>query len=410
MMNVSRWLSKIILLMILLLSATITVAEQDTQYLLTEKTYKVLSAAQELMATDKNAQAETKLKALLKATESYERAVVQQTLGYLYSSQQDYKKASALFQQALDSNALPKKVSHDLKYNLAQLLIADDQYNKGIALLEQWLQAETSPANSVNILLASAYYRVKNYKKTVEYMRIAIKKDKDPKEAWYQVLLSAHLELKHYKSAIKVLEKLIVIYPYQKTYWAQLSALYLQQNKEFSALAVKLLAQRLELGDAKTLISLVNMYRYLHIPYKSAQLMTNAIDKGVVKADKENLNRLADSWLAAKEGQKAADVLQQVVALDNSGEADLKYGRILFELEQWENAIKPLSKSVQILQDEQLGSASLLLGMAQFYTGDLTQAKVQFIKAVAFENERNQAGQWLRHVEQQLEEMVSDES
>lgn len=404
--------SRIPLLIMMLFISTATMAKEDSQYLLTEKTYKVLSAAQELMAAEKNTEAEKKLKALLKQTDTgtYERAVVQQTLGYLYSAQEDYPQARKLFKQALDSNALPKKVSHNLQYNLAQLFLADEEYKEGIALLEQWLKAERSPPNSAHVLLASAYYRVKNYKKTIEHIRIAIKKDKSAKEAWYQLLLSAHLELKQYKSAISVLETLITQYPYQKIYWTQLSALYLQQNKEFSALAVKMLAQRLELGDAKTLINLADMYRYLHIPYKSAQLLTKGIDDGTIDADFDNLNHLADSWLAAKEGQKAADVLQQLAKLDDSGMSDLKYGRVLFGLEQWQQAADALSTSVQKLDDEQKGKASLLLGMAQYYIGNLAQAKTTFSKAVAFKNERNQAGQWLRHIEKQLEDENVDES
>ena len=129
-------------------------------------------------------------------------------------------------------------------------------------LLEKWLKADASPPDSAYVLLSSAYYRVKNYKKTIEHIRVAIKNDGSVKESWHQILLSAHLELKQYKSAIKVLETLLTSYPYKKSYWNQLSALYLQQNKEFSSLAVKMLAQRLELGDAKTLVNLANMYRY----------------------------------------------------------------------------------------------------------------------------------------------------
>lgn len=403
---------RIPVLIMLLLGTTVTMAKDDGQYLLTEKTYKVLSSAQDLMAAEKNTEAETKLKALLKQTAdgSYERAVVQQTLGYLYSSQEEYKNARKLFKQALESNALPEKVSHDLQYNLAQLFLADEEYKEGIALLEKWLQAEASPPTSAHVLLASAYYRVKNYKKSIENIRIAIKNDKSAKEAWYQILLSAHLELKQYKSAISVLEILITRYPYQKIYWTQLSALYLQQNKEFTALAVKMLAQRLELGDAKVLINLADMYRYLRIPYKSAQLLTKGIKDGEIESDFDNLNHLADSWLAAKEGQKAADVLQQVAKLDDSGVSDLKYGRVLFGLEQWQQAADALSTSVQKLDSEQQGTASLLLGMAQYHLGELPQAKTSFSKAVAFENERNQAGQWLRHIDRQLEDEKVDES
>jgi len=403
---------KILLLLLLSFLMTNVVAKQDSQYLLTEKTYKVLSAAQELMEVDKFSEAENKLKVLLNKVDdaSYEMAMVQQTLGYLYSSQENYTQASKLFQQALSSNALPEQASHNLTYNLAQLLLADEQYKEGITLLEQWLESEASPPNSAYVLLASAYYRVKNYKKTIEHIRTAINNDKSAKESWYQVLLSAHLELKQYKSAIKVLEALIPRYPYQKTYWSQLSALYLQQNKEFTALAVKMLAQRLELGDAKVLINMADMYRYLHIPYKSAQLLIGGFEKGIIEADLDNMSRLAESWLAAKENEKAAQVLVKVAKLDDSGKSDLQYGRVLFGLEQWKQAADPLAKSLEKLKGKKQGSALLLLGMTQFHLGNLPEAKTQFSKAIAFDNERNQAGQWLRHVDALLEKKATNES
>ncbi len=392
---------KLPLMLIILLMTSATVADDKDQYLLTEKTYKALNAAQLLMEADKLSAAEIQLKSLLNKTESdsYESAIVQQTLGYLYYSQESYKQAIILFQQALDSKTLPEKVSQNLSYNLGQLLLADEQYIKGIALLEKWLKAEKSPPNSAYVLMASAYYRVENYQQTIVNIRIAIKNDQSAKEAWYQVLLSAHLELRHYKSAITVLEMLITLYPYQKNYWLQLSTLYLQQNKEFTALSVKMLAQRLELGDSKTQINLADMYRYLNIPYKSAQLLKQGIESGIIASDFDNLSRLADSWLAAREDAKSAAILQKVAQLDDSGESDLKYGRVLFGLEQWKKAVKPLANSLKKLKGKRLGVAHLLLGMTQFHLGQVVQSKSSFTKAVAFENERNQAGQWLRHVD-----------
>ncbi len=397
---------RIPLLSLLLLCMSTVWAAKNNEYLLTEKTYKALSEAQELMSSDKNRTAETKLKALLGKVKSgsYEMAVVQQTLGYLYSSQENYKKASELFREALDSNALPEKVSHDLRYNLGQLLLADGQYKKGIALLEKWLKVEKSPPNNAHVLMASAYYRIKQYKDTVRHISIAIKRDKSAKEAWYQVLLSAHIELKQYKSAIKVLETLITRYPYKKNYWNQLAGLYLQQNKEFTALSVKMLAQRLELGDSKTLMNLIDMYRYLHIPYKSAQMLTSGMAEGVIKTNLENLNDLADSWLAAKEFKKAAEVLKRITELDKSGQADLKYGRVLFDLEQWKPAVTVLAKSANSLTDNQAGQALLLLGMAQFHLHNLQQAKIVFKKATKFSKQRSQAVRWIQHIDNQLEE------
>jgi len=391
-----------------MLLSPMAMAEQDKQYLLTEKTYKALNSAQELMAAEKYDAAKTKLDALIKQTDagSYDHAVVLQTVGYLFSSKEDYKSASAAFEKALSSNALPEKVSHDLRYNLAQLLIADGQYKKGIAMLEQWLKAESKPDNSAYVLLASANYRVKQYQAALDAISTAIKNDSSAKEAWYQLKLSCYLELKQYKSAIKVVETLIEKYPYKDTYWKQLTALYLQQKKEFSALAVKSLAQRLELGDSKTLISLADMYRYLNIPYKSAQMLSKAMDDGIIPGSVENLNRIADGWIAAKEMTKAEQVLQRIAQLEDTGEAYLKYGRVLFGMEKWQQALEPLTKSSEKLASDKKGPALLLLGMTQFHLGELSKAKTLFAQAVKYENERFQAGQWLRHVERQLEEQT----
>ncbi len=403
---------KISLFSLLLLCVSPIVLAADNEYLLTEKTYKVLSKAQDLMTENKNNAAETKLKSLLGQLEanSYEMAVAQQTLGYLYASQQQYKKASDLFQKALDSNALPEKVSHDLRYNLGQLLLADGQYKKGIALLEEWFSTEQSPPNNAHVLLASAYYRVKQYQGAIRHISIAIKGAKPAKETWYQVLLSAHIELKQYKSAINVLETLIVRYPSKKMYWNQLAGLYLQQNREFSALSVRVLAQRLELGDTTTLMNLIAMYRYLNIPYKSAQMLKTGMNDGVITTNVKNLNALADSWLAAKETEKAAEVLKRITTLDNSGRADLKYGRVLFDLERWKLAVEVLSKSANKLDGDQAGQAFLLLGMTQFHLNNLPQAKQAFKQAVGFANQRNQAARWLQHITNQLEEEVVEES
>ncbi len=395
-------LIKLLLLLSMMNSAAV-LAKEASQFLLTEKTYKVLEAAQTLIAEDKYVAAGKQLKSLLTKVKDkpYEQAVVQQTLGYLYSNQENYKQAAIYFQSALSSNALPDKVGHNLRYNLAQLLIADEQYKKGIAMLELWLTAEAKPANSAYVLLASANYRIKKYKSVVKHISTAISNDSSAKEAWFQLLLSAHLELKQYKSAIKVLERLLTSYPYKKSYWQQLTALYLQQNKEFTALAVRMLSQRLELGDGKTLVRLADMYRYLHIPYKSARLLNDAMDKGVIEADFDNLIRLADSWLAAKETEQAVAVLQQAGLLDNSGESDFKQGQVLIGLEHWQQATAALTVSLEKLSGKRVGTANLLLGMAYYYLDDFAAAKASFNKAVKYENERNQAAQWLRHLNKQ---------
>jgi len=403
----------LITLPLLLLSLCLmTPLMAEDNYLLTEKTYKSLSNAQELMESGQHREAGQRLNELLGATDSgsYDRAVVQQTIGYLHTEQGQYDKAAEAFQQALDAQALPEDVSHTLRFNLAQILIAGEQYSKGIALMEQWLSKEAKPQNSVYVLLATAYFRVENFSKAIERIRIAIKNDRDPKEDWYRLQLSAHMSLKQYKAAITVLETLIARYPHRKLYWDQLAALYQAQEQEFSSLAVRMLADRLDLGDPDTVVNLADMYRYLHIPYKSGKLLQNAMDAGVIAANFEHLKKLADSWLAAREAELAAETLNKMLAMDKSGESHLKLAQVYVTMESWEQAVTTLDQALDKLSGQELGRAQLLLGTSYFHLSQLQQAKTAFTRAMAFDSQSRQAGQWLRHIEDLLKKQDNEEA
>lgn len=403
---------KLYFISLLLMFGLMAPVHAQDEYLLTEKTYRSLSKAQELMEADRYSEAGQRLNDLLAQTEagSYDRAVVQQTIGYLYSAQDQYNKAAAAFQQALDAGALPEDVTHNLRYNLAQILIADGQYQRGIALMESWLANEAQPQNNVYILLATAYYRVENHTKVIEHIRTAIKNDRDPKEDWYRLLLSSHMSLKQYKSAISVLETLITRYPHRKVYWDQLSALYLQQEKEFTSLAVRMLADRLDLGDAETLVNLADMYRYLGIPYKSGKLLQKAMQNGVITADFRHLKKMAESWMAARENDLAAETLTRMLPMDSSGETHLRLGQVYVGLQQWQQAIDTLQQSLGMLKGRDLGRAYILLGTSFFNLDQLEQAKAQFSQAMAFDDQSRQAAQWLRHIEDMLERQNDEET
>lgn len=386
------------LLWVMLLSPVMA----EDEYLLSESTYKALEAAQKQMADERYQPAEAALLKLVNDTSagSYDRAVVLQTLGYLYSETGDYTRATEQFRSALDLNALPEDVTHNLRYNLAQLLIADGEYQRGIDLLNRWISNEPNPDNNVYVLLATAHYQIKQYSKTVENIRTAISRANAPKEDWYRMQLAAHLEMQQYDSAINVLETLLTQHPDDKTYWDQLGSLYSRQDKQLTALAVTMLAKRLDLGDDDTVMRLSNMYRYLNIPFKSGQLLQKALDDKVIAANFDNLEKLADSWLAAREAERAAKVLEQIRSQDGSGETDLKLARLYVSEEQWQQAQAPLSAAIDKLAGDKKGNALLMAGMVQFHLQNFSRAEDLLKQAGQFEQQRNQAAQWLRHVQQ----------
>lgn len=165
------------------------------------------------------------------------------------------------------------------------------------------------------------------------------------------------------------------------------------------ALAVQMLAKRLDTTDSAIILRLSNLYRYLNIPFKAAQLLAQAMDDGVVARDFDNLENLADSWLAAREQNRAAEVLESLRVMDGSGKTDLKLSRVYVAQEKWQQAERTLQQTVEKLSSDTRGEAYLLLGMVQFNLDNYDQAVRYFEQAVQFSSQRSTAYQWLSHVQ-----------
>jgi len=160
-----------------------------------------------------------------------------------------------------------------------------------------------------------------------------------------------------------------------------------------------MLAKRLDLGNSDTVIRLANMYRFLNIPYKSAQLLQKSMDDGVIERNFKNLEALADSWLAARENEEATQVLARMQSMDQSGETDLKLARVFISMEQWPQAAEPLQQSLEKLPEDKRGQAWMLSGMVNYHLGNIEASEQHLSRALAFSEVRNQASQWLRHLQ-----------
>lgn len=409
-MNRLRLITKSLLLLWLTVSMPLQAA--DDEYLLTETTYKALESAQEQMDAQNFSAAESALRELLDETDnvSYDEAMVLQTLGYLYTETNNYPQAVVIFRQALATGALPEDMAHNMRYNLAQLLISDEQYDEGITVLQRWLEADDSPPDNAYLLLATAQYQVKQYTNTVRTLRTLISRASTPKESWYRLMLSAHLEMNQSQQAIEVLQTLIVMNPREKAYWQQISALYQQQEEIFYSLSVQMLAKRLDLGDGETVIRLADTYRYLSIPYKSARLLTQALEDGRIEASFKNLDKLANSWLAAREYNEAAEVLQRMARIDDSGETDLRLAQVHVSKEDWQPALNALIPAIDKLSGSEQGRAYLLAGMAYANLEDYDESRTMLEQATAFEKERQRATQWLNYIASLTEENEDDDA
>lgn len=370
------------------------------EFVLDEKTHAALTEVHSDMNAGKDEDALIKLKKLA-ATEGikdHDAAVVYQTMAFVENSLNRLENATKYFIKALSYNALPKEVTHQLQYSTAQLLIHIDKPKEGLTYLSTWFANEPKPKADAYILAATAYYYTENYKQLIVNAEKALTLIKKPPVNWYELLLAGYYELKDYKGATNVLENIISKYPDKSNYWLQLAGIYQQLEQEEKALALYELAYTKGILNKDEVIQLIKSYRYMDMPFKAASLIEKEMAIGDLKADKETLTLLVDSWVLAEEIDKAKSVFLEIITRFNDDRARLRLGQIYIDDEEWTEALEILDVKLQTEDKKLISKISLLLGIAQYYSDDFNAATRAFTHSLSDSETEDQAKWWLDYL------------
>ena len=362
-----------------------------------ESAHRVLTEAQVLIGKQKPREAIEKLGALLPtlAGERYALAVTHQVMGYAYSDQDDYRHAVESFKKALSYQALPDDVTHDLTYNVAQLLVHLAAYQEALGYLEEWLRHERDPKLDAVKLAATAHFQVRRYEAAVLYLEKVLARQRPAEEAWYQMLLACHFERNQYQAAVGLLETMVRTWPERRDYWLQWSGAYQRLDQNHQALAVLELAERRALlGEAERL-QLVRLYAYLDMPYQAAEFLSAKIEEGAIKPNLDVWDLLAHSWAHAQEKQRAVRTLENAARLASDGNRYLHIAQLLFELRDWNGAVKAVDNALQKGEIKQAGTAHLLLGIASHHRGDEKRCIHALERAQRYQDTKAQADWWI---------------
>jgi tetratricopeptide (TPR) repeat protein len=368
---------------------------------MTERTYRKLATIHELIGEEKYTEALKLLDPLAKRlANDYERAIVYQTYGFVYASQDKLSRATDYLEKCIVLDALREDQTQRLVFNLAQLYIAQERYKEGVKTLENWFRTAESPDAHAYALLATAYAQGKEYRKAIPPLEKAIGMSDDPEETWYKLLMAMYYELKNYPKVADVLETLTSRWPENEKYWKQLSTIYIQLKRDQKALATLELAySRGYLTKEREILQLANMHAYFADPFEAAQVLEKGIADGRVEASKKNLEMLGNYWMSAQENDKAIGALSRAGEEAENGKIDLRVAYLLIEKEQWKQAEKSLNKALRKGGLRKPGKAWLLLGMSAYETQRYDKAKQYFSKATAYEDSRKDANQWISHIE-----------
>lgn len=392
----------------LLLAALIAPAhaldcDAKVQVAMSESTYRALERIHSMIAEDEYKEAEQRLLKMRDRGSNYEKAVVNQTLGFVYIQQNDYRRGLEAFEQALKLNALPPKQQEQLMYNVGQLYVAAERYQEGIRALERYLaEACDPPPPEAHIQLAAAYAETKQYRKALQQVDLAISKAKEPKETWYQLKLALHYELKEYAKCADVLLILVSLVPDKPEYWKQLQGIYFELKQDADALAALSIAHRNNMLDKESEYrNLASIFMLLDVPLKAAEAMGDGLKKGIVEENQRNLEFLSDAYLAARELELAIKAQRRAAEISGDGKVWMRLAQMLAQEERWADAVEAVDRALAAGVDDP-GPAYMVKGQASYYMGRPKTAIEAFNQARRYDKTRKQAAMWIDFVRSEM--------
>jgi len=380
---------------------TTTVERDDPGSTMGELAYKRLSKIHELMGEDRYDEALTEIgKMENMRLNDYEKALMWQTYGFIYSARGDFGRAIDYFERSLAEDALSTQAQQGMLYSLAGLYQSEGRYEDAIETMRSWFRYAEEPDAGAYILVAGSFAELERYGEALPCVQLAIETADKPREPWYQLELAIHMEEDDYRAAAGVLRTLIRLWPDKRRYWETLSGVYLELKEDQLALATMMAAyNRGLITDGAKILNLVRLNLYLDSPYVAGRILARGIEEGAVEGDADNLNLLRSAWTSAKEYDRAVAVIDRLGQLTGDPKYYMDKASILNEQARWEAAIAA-SRQALDAGTETPARAWLLMGMAYTELDRLGEALQAFdrVRETGDAKERQNAAAWIAFV------------
>jgi len=329
----------------------------------------------------------------------YERALVYRLQAHLAYFASDYAGARDDFEKVLAEQVLPVRDENRIRFNIAQLYAATQEWREVLTSLDRWARYVEEPDAFVLYLRAVAHYQLDEPGPALADAKQAVELSREPLETWLQLLAALYSQQEDYKNAAPVLEQLVMRFPEKKHHWLQLALTYGAMGDYPRSLSVQLLAYREGLlTDDKDLRRLVRGNLHQNMPYEAAHVLAKALADGAIARDSETLELLANSFIAAREYETALAPLRQAAELAKNGNVFVRLGQVYMQREAWPEATEALERAIAKGDLKDPGNAQLLLGICYYNDHRVDQARSSFARARGHDSTREAADRWITHL------------
>jgi tetratricopeptide (TPR) repeat protein len=362
----------------------------------------ILNEAIELLNAEDYAGASQKIATLsLEKLSPYERGTVERILFNIAYAQERYEEARGHLQKAIDSGGLNAQQIDEHRYQRAQLFIQEEKWREGAAALEEWFETAVKPNSAAYYLLAMAYYQLEDLARAIEPAKKAVElmDPAKPNESWLTMLSALYLQREEFREAVPVLQQLIAASPDTKTYWMQLSSVYVQLEDYPNGLAIMQLAYNVGLvTEDSDIRRLADLLVFNDVPYRGALVLEAGIEKKMMTLDDKLYEKLANCWIAAGELDKSIGPLQRASELAPNGDLFIRLAEVQAQRKDWPAAIAAVQRGIDKGELKDPGSAQLLLGIAHYSQKSYDDAVPYLARARLADKHRPMADTYLEAI------------
>jgi tetratricopeptide (TPR) repeat protein len=376
--------------------------EKLERYFMRALTQKRLNTATELLESGQYAAARKKLEeSKFSRLNPYERALAYRLLAYASYGQEDAASAVVYYSKVIEQEALSIDDEASIRFSMVQIYAAMGEWENVEKTLMEWFFYVDEPNAVAYYLLAISHYRREQYDEALPPALKALKLADEPRESWLQLAAALFLQKEEYDSAVPLLEELIARFG-KKQYWEQLSLIFSARGDYKHAMEIQQLAYAQGLlSEDDELRRLASTYLFRQLPHSAAQVLERGLEEGRIERDREVLELLGNSWIAAREYEKAIGPLRQAAELSEDGRLYLRLAQVRIQREDWKEATELIQKAINKGGLDDAGRAQLLLGIS-YFSSDLTEpALTAFRRAQKHKSTRTEATAWLAHIERQ---------
>jgi hypothetical protein len=329
-------------------------------------------------------------------------ALTYQTHAQLKTYEQKEGDAQALLKKAIALPDLNPDTLNQLRSVLAYSYFNQSDYQKAIGYLLLITNESEKPSANIYALLAASYYSLEEINKGLPYIEKACELSDKPKEGWLQMAFAGSYQTKQYEKAIFYVNQLVFNFPDKKDYWQQKAGIHqiLEEYQE-AAVTKELTYKKGFVEKESDFINLGQLLASQGEAYKVAVVLEQALKNNTIESTEKALNLQFQSWLQAKELEKARAVLSVLYASYRDVGDGYQLLQYYIDAEIWSEADEIAKQLlIQELTDKQKGKVLLYQGMVKYRLGDNREALKLLGKSSAFESSSSQAKSWMSYIKQ----------